>query len=143
MIELKIPIISIRAIHKVRQHRGGVDFKGGCVDLGGRGFKAPKILLTYLMDGLLQYSPRLFYNSQIVPRQRRKYREVLEVKRRLLGELRLADGEPVEVGAGDGQALAVEVAGDGERAVDPTRDKVQDRSERVDQNGTKTEIPLG
>ena len=78
-------------------------------------------------------SPRLFNNGKIVPRQRGERRQVLEVELRLLGELRLPDGEPVEVGAGDGQALAVEVAGDGERAVDPTRESVEERNERGDQ----------
>ena len=83
-----------------------------------------------------RYSPRLFNNGQIVSRQRREYREVPEVELGLLGELRLADGEAVEVGAGDGQALAVEVPGDGQRAVDPARKRVKERNERGDQDET-------
>ena len=68
-------------------------------------------------------------NSYIIPRERRERREAVGVERGLFGELRLSDGEPVEVGARDGQAHDAKVAGDGERAVDPTRETVKERIE--------------
>ena len=74
-------------------------------------------------------SPWLLNNGYIISGQRGKGRQTLGSERRLFGELRLSDGEPVEVGAGDGQESGAKVAGDGERAVDPTRESVEERIE--------------
>ena len=65
------------------------------------------------------YSPPILNDGEITSGQRGEGSETLGFEKRLFGELWFSDSEPVEVGAGDGQALGAKVPGDGERAMNP------------------------